>query len=301
MIWDTHNTKLLRVLAGFSGPVLSVSINHLSGNIVVLTTAKLGVYTVNGNLLSTVAMSRLDSQLDLSVPIHGTPQQGLGANYSHVNSPLAFKVRPRVVIAPPTADWQDGVVAVTGHETGLIFLWKMQTVTSLFPFEENQERLSPSILLEKMQNLHPKIESDNLDDEEAPHSSGHVRRILVPYSTLRTHKADISVLKLSPWSLPKTRPLVPRHYDGENGLELLVGDVEGNISRWDTSRLEQLSAAEINSLAMRYSNQRSVRLGSTRTIRHGVGITVEDEDDGSPELKTVPSSENIVSVDSVVS
>jgi hypothetical protein len=239
MIWDSYNFKLLHVLAGFSGPVISVSINHLCGNVAVLTTGRMALYNINGVIISSVALSDpLSSHIS---GVHGTPQAGLGPNHGHMNPASAFKLRPRVVLAPPTADWQDGVVAVTGHEAGHLFLWKLQTSPPTKPANSLGEDAA----------------ADKPDHQgEGSDNGSKMQRLLVPYSTLRSHKADICVLRFCPWNIPKGRPLVPRHYEGENGYELLVGDVEGNVSRWEAARLDQLTAAEINGLATRYLSKR---------------------------------------------
>ncbi|CAM9129947.1 unnamed protein product, partial [Ectocarpus fasciculatus] len=92
MIWDIHHMKLLHVLSNFQSPVISVSINQLNGNIAVLSNDRLTLFGINGHTVASIYTT-------------------------------ALKAKPRVVVAPSCADWQDGVVAVTGHEGGYIFLW----------------------------------------------------------------------------------------------------------------------------------------------------------------------------------
>lgn len=232
MIWDAFSSKLLRVIAGYNNPVISVSINKLSGNIAVLTTAKLGIYTVNGTLVSLISLQ--DFNVNQLVPQDPTGKLSSmhAATYSAPNISMVFKMKPRVVLAPPCADWQDGVVAITGHEGGFVYLWKIHTI------QASSADTLPGLIVSPY------------DTDARPNS--YVRRILVPYSTLRAHRADISVLRLCPWIVPKAKQFVPRTFEGENGAELVIGDIDGNVSRWEVGRLEQMSVQELNAALSRY-------------------------------------------------
>ena len=99
MLWDIQRMKLLRVLGRHLGPVISVSINNVCGYLATLTSTELRLYTINGELLCS-------------------------ANMNDVSNP---KPRARAVLCLPIGEWQDGIVCVTGHETGLICLWKVRT------------------------------------------------------------------------------------------------------------------------------------------------------------------------------
>jgi WD40 repeat protein len=261
MIWDVFTSKLIRVIAGYNNPVISVSINKLSGNIAVLTTAKLGIYTVNGTLVSLISLQ--DFNVNQTVPQDSTGKLSSMhvATYSSPNISMVFKMKPKIVLAPPCADWQDGVVAVTGHEGGFVYLWKIQTI------EATSVDTLPSLLVSP------------LDTEVRPNS--YVRRILVPYSTLRAHRADISVLRLCPWIVPKAKPFIPRSFEGENGAELVIGDVDGNVSRWEVGRLEQMSVQDLNSAMSRHQLNSGTILGSGRRPL---------ADSGSMHVEVLPAS-----------
>ena len=73
--------KLLRILDRHTGPVISVSVNSVSGDICTLTTKELRIYSINGQILA-------------------------AASFSDSSSP---KPRGRVVLCPPSGEWQDGI------------------------------------------------------------------------------------------------------------------------------------------------------------------------------------------------
>jgi len=182
MVWDLRGSKLLRVLGHHSGPVISVGVNSISGNIVTLTAGELRLYSLNGELLSSASMIEES----------------------------AVKHRARVVLCPPSGDWQDGVVAVTGHDNGYVYLWKLKVNTVE---RENGER--------------------------------RVVRELVSYALTKIHRVNICSLKLSPAVFNKSKPLLPRVYEGENMYELLVGDTQGFVSRWAPGKLDHLTPVEL--------------------------------------------------------
>ena len=181
MVWDIRGFKLLRVLDRHTGPVVSVSINQVNGYIYTLTSRELRVYTINGELLAI-------------------------GNMNDVSNP---KPRSKIVISLPVGEWQDGNIAVTGHDAGHVYLWKMNI--SIVSNEEGK----------------------------------HVLRELESYPLPKTHRSDITTLRLCSTNNSKTKPLIPRIYEGENNYELLIGDSEGYASRWAPGRLEQLNPNEL--------------------------------------------------------
>jgi WD40 repeat protein len=181
MVWDIRGMKLLRILDRHAGPVVAVSINSVNGSLCTLTSRELRLYTVNGELLAT-------------------------GNMNDNSSP---KPRARVVLAPPGGEWQDGYVAVTGHDAGHVYLWKMNV--SIIPQENGKK----------------------------------VLRELEAFALPKAHRSDITVLRLCTAAQTKSKPLIPRTYEGENMYELLVGDSEGFASRWTPGKLEQLNPNEL--------------------------------------------------------
>lgn len=186
MVWDIRGFKLLRILDQHSGPVLSVSINQVNGYICTLTARELRLYTINGALLASSLLS----------------------------DPTNPKPRGRIVMSLPIGEWQDGFTAVTGHESGHVYLWKLNITT-------------------------------------VPHEDGNkVIREFEPFSLPKTHRHDISVLRLGSPSISKTKALIPRTFEGENFYELLIGDTDGYVSRWAPGKLEQLSTSELQRRAI---------------------------------------------------
>jgi WD40 repeat protein len=100
IVWDLNTGKLRCILGSHYGPVLSISVHRINGNIITLTNKELRIYTVNGNLLVKVFME--DS-------INGSPFAEATA-----------------LCAIPCPDWQSGVVAVTGHADGSLALWTFE-------------------------------------------------------------------------------------------------------------------------------------------------------------------------------
>jgi hypothetical protein len=274
MIWDVFTSKLIRVIAGYNNPVISVSINKLSGNIAVLTTAKLGIYTVNGALVSLISLQ--DFNVNQTVPQDSTGKLSSMhvATYSSPNISMVFKMKPRIVLAPPCADWQDGVVAVTGHEGGFVYLWKIQTI------EATSVDTLPGLLVSPW------------DAESRPNS--YVRRILVPYSTLRAHRADISVLRLCPWIVPKAKQFIPRTFEGENGSELVIGDIDGNVSRWEVGRLEQMSVQDLSSAISRHQLNTGSAPGAGRRPQADAATSPVEPPPSEPDSAARPASPNAI-------
>lgn len=186
MVWDIRGFKLLRVLERHTGPVISVSVNPVNGYIYTLTSRELRVYTINGELLAK-------------------------GNMNDVSNP---KPRSKIVISLPIGEWQEGCIAVTGHDAGHVYLWKMGI--SIQPNEDGK----------------------------------HVLRELESYPLPKTHRSDITTLRLCSNSSSKTKQLIPRIYEGENNYELLIGDSEGYASRWAAGKLEQLNPNELRSKAL---------------------------------------------------
>lgn len=100
-LWDYRCKRLLRILDTSEGSLLSVSIGHINGHIVTLTSKELRCYCINGELVSCFRFDCGRLSADMAMPA--------------------------IAIAVPSGDWQNGVVAVTGHVDGQFFLWKIST------------------------------------------------------------------------------------------------------------------------------------------------------------------------------
>lgn len=105
ILWDLTSGRLVRVISEHDNALLSVSINRLSGNIMTLTRTCVSLHTVNGVLLASALIDR-------NTPMRNT-------DYSNI-------FPATVGMTVPCSYWQDGVELVTGHEGGLVCLWKMK-------------------------------------------------------------------------------------------------------------------------------------------------------------------------------
>jgi WD40 repeat protein len=96
IIWDLSEVILVRFLEGHESPVHTTSINRKSGNIVTVSLGNIRIWTVNGLLLASVLVNRLELSL-ISTALSTTCEM-----------------------------WQDGIDVVTGHEDGKVALWRLQ-------------------------------------------------------------------------------------------------------------------------------------------------------------------------------
>jgi len=219
-VWDTRTIKLLRVLdPKHTGPVVSVSISPISGNIASITSSELRLYTLNGAILASYDFLMAPSiGLSLSSSLSTASSTAATTEEKRVTMTPA-----RVVLAPPCADWQDGVVAVTGHNNGFIYLWKVKTSIQ----RGDDDRQSKLV------------------------------RTLVPTAPAKTHRGDITSLRLCQTVFSKSKEIVERSFDDAGSLDLLVGDVDGFVSRWTSLRLEQLPQTDLQSVLQKHFEQKS--------------------------------------------
>jgi hypothetical protein len=220
---------MIRMLPHHAGPVLGVSIGSISGVITTITSSQLRVYTINGVLLSSFYFSLPDSETVSMTP-------------------------GRVVLAPPCAEWQDGVIAVTGHEQGYVYLWKLQ------------------------------IQRDD-----------QVTRTLVPFPLTKTHRTDITSLRLcsNDFSNKRSKDLVTKCFDSYASFDLLVGDEVGYVSRWSPSTLDQLAPSDLHEIMNKHLPKRIVEKVSTSVAllrgleRFATGLA----DAADSIITTVPTTE----------
>jgi len=228
-VWDIRSKKMIRMLPHHAGPVLGVSIGSISGVITTITSSQLRVYTINGVLLSSFYFSLPDSETVSMTP-------------------------GRVVLAPPCAEWQDGVIAVTGHEQGHVYLWKLQ------------------------------IQRDD-----------QVTRTLVPFPLTKTHRTDITSLRLcsNDFSNKRSKDLVTKCFDSYASFDLLVGDEVGYVSRWSPSTLDQLAPSDLHEIMNKHLPKRIVEKVSTSVAllrgleRFATGLA----DAADSIITTVPTTE----------
>ena len=137
MLWDIRQGKLIRVLGNLHSPVLSVSINTVSGDTAALSRNALHIFSMNGLLISKIQFSHVD-----------TGAFGVSAG--------------TVVLALPCAAWQESVVAVTGHEDGHVHLWKLRSFDNqsaydsaqATPHRRNQDKLKEIYICHTLETCH---------------------------------------------------------------------------------------------------------------------------------------------------
>jgi WD40 repeat protein len=193
-IWDYKAQVMVRALSKHTSPVLSVSVNSISGNIATLTKEQLRIYHLNGELISYQNFIE--------------PMQDLMLNLGKVV-------------------WQDGVAAVTGHKDGNIYLWKLN------------QSVSP-----------PLVRKSTVDPALHPIGDKFYRKLSIVCQPQKSHKAEITCLRLCSTSGPvmKTKELIRKTFEDSRCLDLLVGDADGQYSRWTSTKLDQLSQQDIQSL-----------------------------------------------------
>jgi len=95
--WDLEKKRFLRKLGPLCGQVMGVSINEANSNLLTLAETTLDYWHINGARLASITLDVI------------MRQEGLGV--------------PASSLAMNCDDYQDGVVAVTGHVNGTIALW----------------------------------------------------------------------------------------------------------------------------------------------------------------------------------
>ena len=222
IIWDMFTGRMVQMLSNHDGPVISVSINQLSGHVMTLTRTRLYLFTVNGVLLASTSLC---------------------SPFPLFNSEFTCMFPATVGIAVPTPDWREGVEVVTGHEGGLVCLWKMR-----------REYRPSDTVMEVIYGDNVELESAdelNTSNTQSKLSQNYIHRELYVCSTIsRVHDERITALKLCPATSStstvsssnvnstvkiKTKKSSLISHQNEylgSQTDLLVGDGGGVISRW---------------------------------------------------------------------
>jgi WD40 repeat protein len=219
-LWDTRTGQLLRTLSPgadsqqVAHPILSVSMSSVSGMVATLTRSVLRIYSINGH--SYVTQELLPGR----------------------SSGKAVDADGQVVLAVSTAEWQDGIVCITGHASGSVVFWKMQTKVTIIDPKESKYSL-------------PCTTSTGVS------SSGKERDVQkslqVAYTLPRTHTAAITTLKLISSETASTamqsvmgtkKDVINRAHSDASTWELFVGDSAGCVSRWSAQKLDNLLTSD---------------------------------------------------------
>lgn len=237
-VWDYRMKCMLRLLGDHLGPLLSVSVNAMSGFLATLTAQQLRLYTINGELVSYVNPAN---------------PMGCRLNGTDALSP------PCVVLATPCGAWQDGVVLVTGHKDGYLYLWKLSKPV-LDSEEEgegeedeecvlnNNNTSSPTVVPRKGSPVPVTYESI-LDRKVQPYvtTTNHskFRELFISAVPVKIHKANITVLKLCSAVANKGKETIAKSVEESRSLDVLVGDADGFVSRWTPLKLDSLATSDL--------------------------------------------------------
>ncbi|GAB5029584.1 wd repeat and fyve domain-containing protein 3 [Nannochloropsis oceanica] len=220
--WDVRDFTSQRVLVGHASPVTSVSINKRTGDMVTLGGVDIRVWSVTGEPLA------------------------------QVSAIAVVKEVPTCVVATDCPEWQNGVVAVTGHDNGKLCLWGLQNLSDDMPGRSVIDGEVTAAVVAMAGEGSPggggeggrrdrvcKSSGDesNSGEEEVDVGSNtgttQGRQLRVMQILQGVHTASITAIRV-----------------GRDQRDLAVGDAMGRCSRWASVRLDQLPEKEIMELAL---------------------------------------------------
>lgn len=216
-VWDWASGQLVRRVGGYGGPVVSVSVNRISGHVCTLAPRRLRVLDVNGQIVHDVQLTPCGGGVKGEGGVGGDEGER-GA----VGGGSDLLLLGRVVLAPPSGDWQRGVVAVTGHVGGQVFLWR------------SQQRKDASIGAKIGAGEGVEVGGFGVDGAGGgcvgwvpcgPSEEPSLEHVALPL----VHRSAITVLRVCG---ARNKGVVERTFDGVGSAELLVGDQDGVVSRW---------------------------------------------------------------------
>ncbi len=197
--WDLRDFTSQRLLVGHTAPVTSVSINKRTGDMVTLGGVDIRLWNITGDPLA------------------------------HVSAIAVVKEVPTCVTATGCPEWQDGVVAITGHDNGKICLWGLQSLPpgSASRQQQQQQQKQPQCNATEVE-----ADADAEGDGEAGMGSNtgmmQGRQLKVMQILQGVHTAAITTVRV-----------------GREQRDLAVGDATGRLSKWASVRLDQLSEREL--------------------------------------------------------
>ncbi|CAM9548343.1 unnamed protein product [Ectocarpus sp. 4 AP-2014] len=194
LVWDIRRKNFVRELPGHRSGISSVDINQTNGNVVTLSGSELRVWNVNGRLLASCSVTALR---------RGAP--------------------PTCAVSTSCPDWQDGVVAATGHDNGDVLLWAIEWGDG----GKDSRGTKPT---RRLDATHGETR-DTRAGAGAGAGAGGVRPLKLQRVLSGAHQKRITFVRVC-----------------SGGREMLAGDSSGEISRWQCIRLDQLSSAELNQL-----------------------------------------------------
>lgn len=131
---------------------------------------------------------------------------------AQISAIAIVKEVPTCVTATSCAEWQNGVVAITGHDNGKVCLWGLQNLSADGP--------SKSIDF-----------SDEGSQQSNFSTQGAVRQLRVMQVLEGVHSEAITAVRV--------------HKDQR---EIVIGDGSGKLSRWASVRVDELKDKELQDL-----------------------------------------------------
>ena len=219
--WDVRDFTSQRLLVGHASPVTSVSINKRTGDMVTLGGVDIRVWSVTGEPLA------------------------------QVSAIAVVKEVPTCVVATDCPEWQNGVVAVTGHDNGKLCLWGLQNLSDDRPDRSVIDGEATAAVV-AVAGGGSRGEGQGVRGDRVGDSTGHGsncgeeeadvgsntgttqgRQLRVMQILQGVHTASITAVRV-----------------GREQRDLAVGDAMGRCSRWASVRLDQLPEKEIMQLAL---------------------------------------------------
>jgi len=244
------------------GPIISISINSISGLIATLTYKQIRLYSINGELISYINLTNQHQQQQQ----HDHHQYQQNSSSYRLNNTNILN-DPTVILVTPCPFWQDGIKLITGHKGGYIYLWKLRKFKNDYDDNKNDYKNNDIVNSEHgIGNNNSSVSSTSSSSSSSSSNNNNVTKNKIhSYITIknesqflelyvtsiptRTHKASITTLKLcSTNSSIKSKEIISRSLEDNRYLDLFVGDNDGYISRWSALKLDQLTSFDLLSV-----------------------------------------------------
>ena len=218
--WDVRDFTSQRLLVGHTSPVTSVSINKRTGDMVTLGGVDIRVWSVTGEPLA------------------------------QVSAIAVVKEVPTCVVATDCPEWQNGVVAVTGHDNGKLCLWGLQNLSDDEPGRSVAEGEAAAAAGAAGGRGGGGGGAGGggrgIGDNAGDGSNGGEGEVDVGSNTGTTQGRQLRVMQILQGVHTAAITAVRV---GREQRDLAVGDAMGRCSKWTSVRLDQLPEKEIMQLA----------------------------------------------------
>jgi len=205
VVWDVRDFTSQRLLVGHAAPVISVSINKLTGDMVTLGGVDVRVWSVTGELLA------------------------------QVSAIAVVKEVPTCAVATGCPEWLNGVVAVTGHDNGKLCLWGLHHLSD----DEAGQRLDRGASAAGAREERAWRGGKCMDGDDLAGAGAEVdlgsntgttqgRQLKVMQILQGIHTAAITAIRV-----------------GKDQRGVTAGDAAGKCSRWTSMRLDQMPEREL--------------------------------------------------------